>query len=258
MRQHLHVSPDFEARDDVRTLARFLRERGVADPGTYACVYVFRLWCDWARQNTDWRPISSAVEPVDWKSENVSYLIEEFCCWPSDRRGELMELFLRSETLSLVRKGELLGLALREYAFYNQHLLPGYMSREQKGGHVKAANHQIRQITELAKQQAGLFARQEVLVFPEEAQATEQERRNATALVMKLDMAFGRQMRRTDEYPPELMRDALVLTRSHSTEDIDTVARWLLGQRGAGQLTGDPLLVMRDFGVFLRRAREGQ
>lgn len=249
----LHISMDFEAREDVRTLARRLAEAGHERPGDYAALYALRLWCDFARSGTDWRALSCSGQP-NWENENIAFLIEDYCLWKG-KRGRLVDLFLASDMLRVVQREDLQGLTLRDYAGYNEHLLPDYKSQQSKGGFAKAQAQRARQIEALAEQQAHLFQKQGDLIFAPEVTAEEQKR--AVALVMRLDIACGRSIRGSREYTQSktLLGDALALVRRLSSADIDLVQRYLVANRTNPAVVKDPELIIRDFDGVLRKAK---
>jgi hypothetical protein len=167
----VHFPLDFELREEVRRLDSRLQV-GDGDP----VLILFRLWTDYGRSRTDWRPTSrSWQEGYDWSSCDLSGVLESYLRWP--RRGELVPLLIDAKVLVLEQRGDVWGLALSNFAQLNPHLLPGYRSIQQKGREALTLKLRNERLERAADQQVALFETQGSLVFDERTVTPEERRR---------------------------------------------------------------------------------
>ena len=253
MKPVLRLPVDFELRDDLRTLVRLL----AADPTAPVCAYLFRLWLEWARAGDEWRPMSQPELPASaegWQADNLTHLVEGACGWTGES-GRLIHLFVVVGTLRHARHGDLGGLILVDFALYNPHLLPGFVSPQSKGGFIKAEKARMRGHLAAAGQQQQLLEQRGELFT---ADVDPGERRRAIALVMALDTACGRALRSGREYEDDatLLRDAVAVLRRSTPDDHVAVQRYLVRRRHMPDAIRDAGPVIRAFDDFLRNSKQ--
>lgn len=261
MKPLLHLPVDFELRDDVRTLGRLLvaDERDDRRRAAFVSAFLLRLWLEWARAGVEWRPLAAGDMPSDaagWAAENLTHLIESAVGWHGES-GRFVHLCIVGGTLRFDRKAELGGLTLVDFALYNPHLLPGFVSAQQKGGFAKAERARLRESLEAAAQQQKLIeARTGPDLFA--ADVDPAERRRALALIMTLDGACGRPLRSTADYESDagLLRDAVAALRRSTSDDLLLLQRYLVRRRFMPDAAPDAGPVIRGFDDFLRKAKE--
>jgi len=262
MKLAVHIPPDFEQRDDVRTLALVFRRdpvvaQFVQDVQAFASLRVLRLWLDWARVGAEWRPLLHArIEKRDWNSESLAHLITESCGWKAEP-GVLMECLLVAGVLSVVARGDLDGLVLNDFAKFNEHLLPGYRSIQSRGGLAKEEKRRAAELQQLAAQQARVMEQKGLDLFGGEDGVTEEERQKCLAVVMGFDGVCGRVQRTSQEYVEDkaLMRDALRVLRSCTWDDVVLVQRYVRGERENPSVVKETGAILRGFDDFLRKAK---
>lgn len=262
----LHIPIDFELGDGVRRLAIKLgndRNRPDRPSGSdRALAIAFRLWSDWARVGRDWRPLDHPVPTdgsKDWTQEPLSHILEQYCQWTQegDHPGELIPLCLGAGLLSVVRVGDIDGLSLDGFWRPNEHLSPLHKTMQQRGGKAKAAMARMRETEKLASTQVALFGvHQPDLLLIDGGKATEEEIKRATALIMRLDVACDQPRRRASAYGEAMIRDALVVVRAYTFEDVDTVCRYLLRHADNPEVVKDPALILPSFSDLLRKAKQ--
>jgi hypothetical protein len=243
----VHFPLDFELREEVRRLD-FRLQVGDGDP----VLILFRLWTDYGRSRTDWRPISRAwAESYDWSKCDLSGLLESYLGWP--RRGELVPLLINAKVLVLEQRGDVWGLALPSFAQLNPQLLPGYRSIQQKGREALTLKLRNERLEKAADQQVALFETQGSLVF-EERTVTTEVRKKAVALIMKLDAACGKHMRTVKQYEEDraTVTLAVEIVRQKMSAEIDQVIRFIHAQREDPTVPKDTGLILRDFDQVLQ------
>lgn len=285
----LHVPLDFELREEVRSLA--MGSTGdppvAGDPpaspplatalgASLAVLYTFRLWCDYGRAGTDWRPLGLPMD-ADWRMTDfkrfpLAGVLENYCGWKGEA-GVLIHILIAAGVLVVEQRGgashhspitdhrspsdRLHGLTLTGFARFNEHLLPGYRSQWQKGGHATAARKHRDQLVIAAAQQQKMFEQERVTLFDEKAPPSKDESQAAILLVMQLDTACGRSLRTTREYTADktLMAEALRRARTYTRPEIDLALRYLDSERLNPAVPKDSTIILRDFEAILEQAK---
>jgi hypothetical protein len=252
----LHIPIDFELGDGVRRLAL-----KVNSPDR-ALAIAFRLWSDWGRVAREWRPLDFASpegSARNWDAEPLCHILEQYCQWgrqPGEPAGELIPACLSAGILTIQRRGDIEGLVLANFWRCNEHLSPDHKTMQQRGGRAKAAMARMREAENLAVQQVRLFeVHQGDLPLVSEGDASQEELKRATALVMRLDVACDLPQRHTNDFGGQLMKDALVVVRAYTFEDVDCVCRFLLRHADNPEIVREPALILPCFGDLLRKAQ---
>lgn len=224
---------DFEKRSDVRLLARALG--GDAEKAT---LYAFRLWMDFAMEATDWRPLRGHADNADsheWEKEDVTFLLESLA--PSGVRsegpGDGIRKLIQAGVLAVEDRDGLSGLVLAGFAKFNEHLLPGYLSIQQRGQRASVEARRRKDDAALAQQQRSILSMQGALPFMDGVAATEAEIDSGIALIMQLDRAAGRDARLSGDYDGTLVSEAVEVVRQNTPEQIEAVLNFILENRDA-------------------------
>ena len=208
----------------------------------------YRIWLEWANQREISRPLRAAVEPIDWRDEDVTYLIEKAVDWTGEP-GALIAAGLEVGMFEVVSREGGLGLALvlRDFWDYNAELSPSYVPTANKGGATKS----VRRIQREAEEAAGKALRlQPDLILP--AGESHAEREASIALVLRCDRACGRGARR--QFDDELLADALAVHRGSPPEVIEQVLVWVMGQRERPDIVTDTAAILRRWAWYREQA----
>jgi hypothetical protein len=256
----LHIPVDFERREDVR---RFCRAIGDADKGL---AYLFRMWIDWATAGHEFRKIRDlpASGDIAWDELELTYIIEDFCGW-TGKTGELLGKAMASGVMRLERRdlggfgSE--GLVLDAFWQFNSHLSPTHKTMQQKGAIAKHARKAVDETHSAASHQVDLIeGRGRQFALPLDAKVTSEETKNCVALIMVLDRACNKPLRKSLEYTQNesLMTSALHVVRKFSKEDIDAVHEYIIANRDNPRLGKIPERILERFGEHLDAAREAR
>lgn len=263
----LHIPIDFERREDVR---RFCRAIGDNDK---ALAYLFRLWTDWATAGCEFRelpeplPIKSAETfgvNTDWPQIELAHIIEDFCGW-SGPEGELVTKALRSGVIKAERRqrngGECWGLVLNDFWTFNAHFSKQYKTMQQKGGIAKGARHAANEAKSAANHQVTLIeGRGKQFALPLDAAVTSEEIKKCVGLIMLMDRACDKPMRKSSEYSQNepLMNTALYVVRNYQQHDIEKVYEYVIANRDNPRLGKIPERILEQFGKHLEASRDEQ
>ena len=105
----------------------------------------------------------------------------------------------------------------------------------------------------MAAQQERIMAAQGRLWMPESA-ATEDERKAALGLVMRLDRVCGRSVRVSSEYDDALLGMALEVVRKFTPEDIGQVLQFIFLNRATASVVKEPDRILMQFAELLERS----
>ena len=249
----IKVPIGFARRADVRLFARQL-QGAVGDVDGAALA--FHIWMEFAEVGMDWRPLrlpyAGEPEGHDWAQEEVTFLIESAADWKG-APGHLIRAGIASGLLKIELRGDVAGLVLNGFAEFNEHLLPGYVSMQKRGGLAAGearrrkadgpAARQQRQLIETKNGELPLVIRGEVTTPEVEA---------AIQLIMQIDRACGHGARLTSEYDDGLVAMAVGVTRAYSGEQIEDVLRTLAAGRDNPMVIKRADFVLDHFGEYLR------
>lgn len=250
----MHLPLDWERSAELRLLAMKLRNHARFVPLWYV-----RLWTEWGTVGDEWRPLKFFYSGKDheWQNEDVTYLIEQFVEW-SGSAGEFVAACIESGVLLVEQRGDLSGLVLTGFWKLNCHLSPDYKSIQQLGGIAKAQRKQQEEVKAMAAQQLRIIEakpRDEQAAFwMPRAEVTREEREACLALVMRLDRACGRSVRRSSEYDEGLLASALEVIRAFTPDDIDSVERYVFGNRDNPAVVKEPDRILLRFAHLLEAA----
>ena len=244
----VHFPQTFLHSASVRALARVLAE--LPEPpalpdGSRICFvrlpadfYVYRLWLDWAREGTALRAFAGTHTSQDTVlSDPLVLLMEEWCDWHGPA-GQLIAACARANVLRFVPG----GLEMPAFAEANPHLSPFYMGQHEKGGRRAAVVKRLRKL--------GLFVPKQYELLRAAgtdtplAAGTPEQRTQALGLVMGLDCAAGRDVRRPQDYPPDLLGAALEAVQRHSQEHLAQVLLDVAENREDPNAVIDPALIL--------------
>lgn len=246
----LHMPLDLDLREPVRRLGYRLK-----DPER-AIFYVFRLWQDWGRCATDFRPLQTQEEHITedhpWEKEELAYVIEGYCCW-KEGVGGLIRACLLSGVMALVRRDADWGLVLTDFWSFNEHLSPSHKTIQQMGAMARHAKRHEVEMERSAGDQARILEVQRMLPLEMET-ANAEERKRSVLLMMRLDRACGIAMRRTTEYTHALLALALDVVRKFTAEEIAAVEGYLIASREKPEIVKVPDRVLSDFAEYVRRS----
>jgi len=262
----LHFPIDFERREDAR---RFCRAIGDADK---ALAYLFRMWVDWATTGVDYRELRDLPARAEgelpeatmivWNECELTFIIEDFCGW-TGKPGELLGNALAAGVLRLERRGMdgfgTEGLVLNNFWQFNSHLSPHHKTMQQKGAIARNARRTAKEIeVEAAHQVDVIKGRGKQFALPLDVQATPDETKKAVALIMMIDRACGKPLRKSSEYTQneQLMINALNVVRGVPREDIEKVYEYVIANRDNPRLGKIPGRIIEHFGEHLGKAKE--
>lgn len=202
--------------------------------------YVYRMWLDWGREGVALRRFVSArvCGGGSLAGEPLVDNIEEWCDWQGDRAA-LVEACLRCGVL----RQEMGGLELSGFAIHNAHLAPGYVGQHRKGGLQKSLNARLNNIHAYVRQQAELMM-QTGTAGPLAAVDSDLRLR-ALGLVMGIDGAAGREPRRPQDYPPDLLAAALEAVQRHGAEKIAAVVLEVAEHATDPAFATDPQIIIK-------------
>lgn len=258
---------DLEQRDDVRLFQkitlRHLSDAGETSGAVRAEVkpdkalrtlYVVRLWMDYGKNQTEWRPLKNPVREgvqIDWAAEDICHIIEEFCEWKG-KTGELIAMFLESGILALAAHGDLNGLLLKDFSKYNPHLLPGYRSIQSQGGRALKAKRHASENATLAEQQHRLL--QGTMKLEPDLAASQEEEKKAILLVLRMFRACQLPVPSSEAYTKPLVTQAVNIIRKHDNNDITLVEIYLRDHIEDPGVVKIPERIIHNFGDYLKHA----
>ena len=257
----LKVPIGFTRRADVRLLGRKLAARlpaAVLD-GHEGAAFAFFIWIEFAEAGMDWRPLrlpfGGEPERHDWTQEEVTFLIESAAGWPGEA-GWLIRCGIEAGMLRIEARGDVAGLVLNGFAELNGHLLPGYLSMQKRGG--LAAGEARRRKTDVAaaQQQRRMIESKrggEELPLVIRGEATTPEVEAGIQLIMQIDRACGREVRRTSDYDDGLVTSAIGVTRAFSGEQIEAALLTLAAGRDHPMVIKRADFVLDHFGEYLKQ-----
>jgi len=243
----LHIPIQWQQSGSVRLLCSRL--------GEAAALHYVLMWTEWGLSAMEWRSLRQpfdTVEKYPWADEDITFLIEQFCKWSGDRGG-LIVAALEAGVLAVEKRGDLAGLLLVDFWRHNEHLSPEYKTMQQRGAAARHRRHQIEELKPMAAQQARIMEAQERL-WPDR-QATQQERQQALALVMRMDRACGKPVRISSQYDDALLDAALSVVRGFTEDDVDAVERYLFGGRDDVAVVKEAPHIIAGFTKILEAAR---
>lgn len=250
----LHLPLDFEMRADLRMLA--MKFKALSLPKVWAVATFARVWSDWGREGVEWRPIDGpfAGDGHDWSKETLTFIIEEMCGWAETGQpaGELMKACLSAGVMVMVRRGDLWGVMLNEFWRSNAHLDPNFISIQKRGGLVKAAKFQQKQVDEMAGQQTKILQGQ--LELPVEVAASADEQKRAIGLVMRMDRACGLPVRASSQYTADLVVAAVKVIRRYGSQQVSLVETYLQKNRDNPEVVKVPDRIVVDFDAYYKKA----
>ena len=248
----LHLPLDWERAAEIRLLAMKLAHHSQSK---LAPLYFVRMWSEWGLAAVEWRPLQSQCtnRNHDWAKEDLTHLIEQFCEWPGPVGG-LIFAALDAGVLLLELRGDLSGLVLANFWRMNEHLSPDYKTIQQKGGLAKGLRKQAEASTLMAEQQARIFESQGRLWLNQQP-ASDDQRKTALALVLRIDRACGRPVRNSSEYEDRILELALEIVLTFTPGDIDTVEKYLYENRDTPSVVKETDRVLMKFAQMLEAAR---
>ncbi len=256
---HLKIPLSFERRPDVRLLARRLGSDPVFCGGDChngtdakwiiaATTVAFALWREWATAGEAWRPLAHpypSQREGGWPREELVFLIESGCGWHLEP-GRMIEAAIDAGLLLVQRKGSVDGLALNDFAKFNEHLLPGYVSMHQRGQAASVEAKHRRRDGESARKQRELLESPQSLLDLDAVEATPEEIETAITLILRIDRACGRAARLSAEYDAAMIEDATRIGRRFTDGQILAALDWLVESRD------DPAVVKRTQDILSR------
>lgn len=243
----VHIPLNFERRQDVRLLVRDLghfaapdgREDRNAATSTLgycsgALYTALAIWMEFGGVGQDWRPLRHPLmgEPAahPWHDEEITYLLESAVGWHR-ARGLLVPEALRAGILRIEKRGDVAGIVLNDFARYNAHLLPGYVSMQQKGAAASADSRRRKEDVEAGRQQGRILAAQESLPIFEGQSATREEIDGAITLIMQIDRARGAPARLSQHFTESLIEAGVEVKRKFPDEEIAAALDYLIANR---------------------------
>lgn len=222
---------DFDRRSSIRLLLQALKSQNIGD----VSVYPYRLWMEMAHTAGKLRLIAGKnhgeISLEEKLAEDPTVLvIEEFCSWPGPK-GALVAAAVESEFYNLVATPAG-GVALTSAAFWelNEHLLPGYLTIQQKGARARAASLQQERIEKEAQLKSRQLQEQGLLRLVESGMS-QGESESGLALIMRIDRASGRHVMSNLEYSKDLLEKAVSVIRIYSEASINGALELILDSR---------------------------
>lgn len=254
----LHLPLEFERREDVRRFHHMMSMFDNVD------LYPFRLWMDWATTASDFRPLKftfANAESYPWDKDELNFIIEDFCGFgPEKQPGELLKTAIASGLIRVEERDGVHGLVLNDFWRYNEHLSPAHKSIQQRGAIAMHAKRDVAEIRDAAARQVDIIAdRGRQFALPLDAKQTTEEVKRCVALVMMIDRACGRDMRKPEVYTKDetLMNTALQIVRRHSNEDVKAVYEYIIANRDNPRLGKIPDRILERFDEHLGKAKNG-
>lgn len=255
----IHLPPDWERKEYVRKLAIRLGQSCAAAPAGMAPLFFLRMWTEWASNAGDWRPLNKHVAELsghDWKSEDLTFIIEDACGWgpePMMPPGRLLVCAIEAGIYEIQERGDISGISLVDWCTLNEHLMPDFVSMQSKGGKATRRATARKLASQMAEQQALLFAAQGTLLLTTQTDSAD-EQKAALALVIQIDRHCGHAVRCTSEYNEGVIRDAVAIIRRHPQPMIDLVLTYLHENRTNAEVVTVPNRVLEKFDDYLAKA----
>lgn len=237
----VHFPQTFLHSASVRALARRLAPQS---PVSFVCYpadfYVYRLWLDWAREGTALRAFTRprSDEVVDVMDDPLIALLEEWCDWHGPA-GQLVAACAQANVLRYVPG----GLEMPAFAEANPHLSPFYIGQHEKGGRRTAIVKRLHKLGLLVPKQLELL--RAAGTDTPLASATPGQRTQALGFIMGLDCAAGRDVRRPQDYPADLLAAALEAVQRHPQEHLAQVLLDIAEHREDPTTVIDPALILK-------------
>lgn len=255
----LHLPIDWERKVPVRKLGIRINQSWPSAAAGMAPLYFIRMWTEWASNAEEWRPLNRHVAEVsghDWKHEDLTYIIEEFCGWqpaPAMPPGGLLVCAIEAGIYEVQARGDISGLVLAGWCEINAHLMPGYESMQTKGGKATRQATQRKLAARMAEQQRQIFEAQGTLLLTKQTESAD-EQKAALALVIQVDRHCGQVVRSTHQYSEAVLRDAVGIIRRHPGSMIDMVLTYLHENRTNPEVVKIPDRVLEKFDDYLAAA----
>jgi hypothetical protein len=155
--------------------------------------------------------------------------------------------------LKIEKRGDVAGLVLNGFAEFNEHLLPGYVSMQKKGGIAAGEARRRKADGPAARQQRQIIeAKTGELPLVIRGEATTPEVEAGIQLIMQIDRACGREVRRTSEYDDGLVTSAIGVTRAFTADQIEAVLLMLAAGRDNPMVIKRADFILDHFGEYLR------
>ena len=215
----------------------------------------FHIWMEFAEVGMDWRPLrlpfAGDPEAHDWGQEEVTFLIESAADWKG-APGHLIRAGIGAGLLKIEKRGDVAGLVLNGFAEFNEHLLPGYVSMQKRGGLAAGEARRRKADGPAARQQRQIIeAKTGELPLVIRGEATTPEVEAGIQLIMQIDRACGRGARLTSEYDDGLVTLAVGVTRTFTGEQIEDALVTLAGARENPAIIKRTDFVLEHFGEYL-------
>jgi hypothetical protein len=211
---------------------------------------------EFAEVGMDWRPLrlpfGGDPEDHDWGQEEVTFLIESAADWKG-APGHLIRAGIGAGLLKIEKRGDVAGLVLNGFAEFNEHLLPGYVSMQKRGGLAAGEARRRKADGPAARQQRQMIeTKNGELPLVIRGEATTPEVEAAIQLIMQIDRACGHEVRRTSEYDDGLVTSAIGVTRAFTAEQIEAVLLTLAAGRDNPMVIKRADFILDHFGEYLR------
>lgn len=241
MKDCLRIPLNFDRRAEVTLFTRRLNRVDLA----------FLVWLEWGNQQQEWRKVTAAdPAKIDWKQEDISYLLTNFAHWTGDV-DLFMDAAVDSGLLEFEQRAEVWGLVLTGFAKHNPDLLPFHQSPGQKGGAAKSVHRSKTQAKALARKQIRIEAQtQGDLILPDGM--TRQDREAAIELIIRIDRACAQSSRQS--FADDLIADAVAANHATSEQGITDTLTWLIGQRDNPAVVTQTDRVLRAWPDLVSRA----
>jgi len=248
MSAFIKVPMGFARRADVRLLAM---KCGLGN--FEAASVAFHIWMEFAEAGMDWRPLRLPFEKPskhDWAKEEVTFLIESAAEWKGEA-GELIRFAGEAGLLKIEMRGDVAGLVLNGFAEFNEHLLPGYVSMQKRGGIAAGEARRRKQDGMAASQQRRILeAKDGELPLVIRGEATGAEVEAGIQLIMQIDRACGHEARRSGEYDEGLVALAVGVTRTYTGVQIEDALRTLAEGRENPMVIKRADFILDHFGEY--------
>jgi len=202
----------------------------------------------------NWRPLrlpfAGDPEEHDWAQEEVTFLIESAADWKG-APGHLIRAGIGAGLLKIEKRGDVAGLVLNGFAEFNEHLLPGYVSMQKKGGIAAGEARRRKADGPAARQQRQMIETNGELPLVIRGEATTPEVEAGIQLIMQIDRACGRGARLTSEYDDGLVTLAVGVTRTFTGEQIEDALVTLAGARENPAIIKRTDFVLEHFAEYL-------
>lgn len=231
---------DFELSDGVRLLAATL-----GAPTEKATLYTLRIWLDYARQRSAWRPMRTEG---DLTTAPLAQLMEQACGWAGDP-GRLIGAMIECGILVEEVQGEVRGLRCPLFEEANEHLILG--TRHARAGRASALKRRLRAAEADGKMSSRLGVAQGAFVLED---FKEEDHRDAAGLLAQIAVACEQSVPTPAELKDKhtLLRAALQVRRQHSDEQIGWVLQYLQKNIKNPAVSKEPEIILRDWTKYLR------